>query len=36
MGTYKINFDKSKCMYFLINEEKVFDKCYRTWEKLAI
>ena len=25
--------DESECMYFMINEEKVFDKCMEIWEK---
>ena len=34
MGTYK-SFDKNKCTYFLIKEEKVFDKCNEIWEKVS-
>ena len=27
MSIYKKYFDKTKCMYFMIKEEKGFDKC---------
>ena len=34
MDTYK-SFDKNKCIYFLIKEEKVFDKYKEIWGKVS-
>ena len=34
MSTYR-SFDKNDCMYFVIKEEKVFDKYNETWEKVS-
>ena len=31
----KEDFDKTKCMYFLIKDENVFDKYGETWEKVS-
>ena len=31
----KEDFDKAKCMYFLIKDENVFDKYGETWEKVS-
>ena len=36
MSTYKRYSDKTKCMYFMTNDEKSFDKYMTIWEKLAI
>ena len=33
MGTYR-SFDKNECIYFLIKEEKIFDKYNEIWEKV--
>ena len=33
MGIYKIDFDKTRCMYFLIKEEKFFDNNNEILEK---
>ena len=35
MSIYRRSFDKTKCMYLLIKEEKVFDKYNETWEKVS-
>ena len=35
MSAYRINFNKAKFMYFMIKEEKVFDKYMEIWEKLS-
>ena len=35
MSIYKRNFDKTKCMYFLIKDEKCFDKYIEIWEKIS-
>ena len=35
MSIYKRNFDKTKCMYFLIKDEKCFDKYIEIWEKVS-
>ena len=29
------SFDKNNCMYFMIKEEKVFDKYNEIWEKVS-
>ena len=31
----KEDFDKTKCMYFLIKDENVFDKYGETWGKVS-
>ena len=33
MSIYKRYSDKTKCIYFMIKDEKVFDKNMRIWEK---
>ena len=35
MNAYRIDFDETNCMYFMIKEEKVFDKFMETWEKVS-
>ena len=35
MRIYKKYSDKTKCMYFAIKDEKIFDKCMTTWEKVS-
>ena len=35
MSIYKRDFDKTKCMYFLIKDEKIFDKYYEIREKVS-
>ena len=32
---YKRYSDKTKCMYFMIKDEKVFDKYMTIWEKVS-
>ena len=36
MSIYKRYFDKTKCLYFVIKDEKIFDKCMKIWEKVSI
>ena len=33
MSIYKRYSDKTKCMYFMIKDEKMFDKYMTNWEK---
>ena len=35
VSAYKRNFDKTKCMSFLINDEKLLEKYNEIWKKLA-
>ena len=35
VSTYKIDFDETECTYFMIKEEKVFDKYMEFGENLA-
>ena len=35
MSIYKRYFDKTKCMYFMIKDEKFFDKYMKIWEKVS-
>ena len=35
MSAYKINFDKMKHMYFMIEDEIFFDKYMKIWEKVS-
>ena len=35
MSMYKIYSDKAKRMYFMINDEKKFDKYMTIWEKVS-
>ena len=34
VSAYRIDFDENECMYFMIKEEKVFDKYMEMWEKV--
>ena len=36
VGVYRIDFDETECMYFMIKQENVLDKFMEIWEKLAI
>ena len=36
MGIYKRYSDKTKCMCFMIKDEKIFDKYMTIWEKVSI
>ena len=35
MSMYERYSDKTKCMYFMINDEKNFDKYMTIWEKVS-
>ena len=35
MSIFKRDFDKTKRMYFLIQNQKIFDKCNEIWEKAS-
>ena len=35
MSIYKIYSDKTKCIYFMIKDEHVFDKYMTIWEKAS-
>ena len=35
MSIYKRYSDKNKCVYFMIEDEKKFDKLMRIWEKVS-
>ena len=35
MGTCKRDFDKTKCMSFLIKDEKLLEKCNEIWKKVS-
>ena len=35
MSIYKRYFDKTKCMYFMIEDEKLFDKYMKNSEKVS-
>ena len=35
MSIYKRYSDKTKCMYFMIKDEKNFDKSMTLWEKVS-
>ena len=35
LSIYERDFDKSKCMYFLINDENFFDKYNEIWVKVS-
>ena len=30
-----LDFDETKCMYFMINEQKVFNKYMEIWEEVT-
>ena len=34
MSAYRIDFDKLKCMSFLIKDEKLLEKYSEIWEKV--
>ena len=34
VSIYSIDYDKTKCMYFSINDENVVDKYTEIWEKV--
>ena len=36
MSIYKRYSDKTKCMYFMVKEENIFDKCMTIWGKVNI
>ena len=35
MSIYKRYSDKTKCMYFMIKDEKIFDKHITIWKKVS-
>ena len=35
MSIYQIYSDKTKCMYFIIKDENILDKCMKIWEKVS-
>ena len=35
VSAYRIDFDETECMYFMIKEGKVFDKYMYIWEKIS-
>ena len=35
MSGHKRDFDKTKCMSFLIKDEKLFEKYNGTWKKVS-
>ena len=35
MSAYRLDFDKTKCMCFMIKEVKNFDKYMEIWEKVS-
>ena len=35
MSAYKIDLDETECIYFMIKEEKVFDKYMEIWGKVS-
>ena len=35
MSIHKRYSDKTKCMYFMIKDEKYFDKCMTIWNKVS-
>ena len=35
MSMYKRYFDKTKCIYFVIKVEKMFNKYMKIWEKVS-
>ena len=35
MIIYRRDFDKTKCMYFLIKDENLFDEYNEIWEKVS-
>ena len=35
MSIYKRYFDKTKCMYFVIKDEKIFYKYIKIWKKVS-
>ena len=35
MSAYRRNFDKTKCMYFLLKDEKLLEKYNEVWKKVS-
>ena len=35
MSTYRRDFDKTKCIFVLIKDEKFLKKCNEIWEKVS-
>ena len=35
MSIHKRYFDKTKCMYFMIKDKKLFNKYIKIWEKVS-
>ena len=35
MSACILDFDETECMYFMIKDEKVFDKYMESWEKFS-
>ena len=35
MSSYRIDFDETESTYFMIKEEKFFDKYMKIWEKVT-
>ena len=35
MSAYRKDFDKTKCMYFLIKDEKLLEKYNEIWKKVS-
>ena len=35
MSKYRGHFDKIKCMYILIKDEKLLEKCNEIWAKVS-
>ena len=35
MSIYKRYFNKTECIYFMIKNEKTFDKFMNIWEKIS-
>ena len=33
VSAYRTDFDETECIYFMIKEEKVFDKYMEIWKK---
>ena len=35
LNAYRMHLDETECMYFMIKEEKVFDKYMEIWGKVS-
>ena len=35
MSAYRRDLDETECIYFMVKEEKVFDKYIEIWEKIS-